>query len=285
MQGDIYHIGRNQKSNQIFISDISVSSVHAQVLIDEDKNLIIIDLSSKNGIYINNEKISGPTKINKNDVVSIGTYKCSKNDIINAIQKYDFNNKNQETQNVHLKSSLSTNNNFRILSNTKITKKFFIGFLASILLLVIVFFLVKFLNNQNSLKDLFTVSETEETINDSENKLITEKKKKPIKKQKSNISYDYSCFDNREKDESEDVISVIGEITREIQSDLLADIEISLKDEQDFGDEILESFRDDYDFINSGKDLKKLKSIKNDLVSRILKLEVFRIKYFLLMIL
>jgi pSer/pThr/pTyr-binding forkhead associated (FHA) protein len=216
MQGDIYHIGRNQKSNQIFISDISVSSVHAQVLIDEDKNLIIIDLSSKNGIYINNEKISGPTKINKNDVVSIGTYKCSKNDIINAIQKYDFNNKNQETQNVHLKSSLSTNNNFRILSNTKITKKFFIGFLASILLLVIVFFLVKFLNNQNSLKDLFTVSETEETINDSENKLIIEKKKKPLKKQKSNVSYDYSCFDNRDKDESEEVISVIGEITREI---------------------------------------------------------------------
>ena len=104
MNGDIYHIGRNQKSNQIFISDISVSSIHAQVLIDEDKNLIIIDLSSKNGIYINNEKISGPTKINKNDVVSIGTYKCSKNDIINAIKKYDFNNKNQETQNVHLKS-------------------------------------------------------------------------------------------------------------------------------------------------------------------------------------
>jgi pSer/pThr/pTyr-binding forkhead associated (FHA) protein len=281
MNGDIYHIGRNQKSNQIFISDISVSSIHAQVLIDEDKNLIIIDLSSKNGIYINNEKISGPTKINKNDVVSIGTYKCSKNDIINAIKKYDFNNKNQETQNVHLKSSLSTNNNFRILSNTKITKKFFIGFLASILLLVIVFFLVKFLNDQIFLKDKFTVSETEETINDSENKLITEKKKKPLKKQKSNISYDYSCFDNRDKDESEEVISVIGEITREIQNDLLADVEISLKDEQDFGDEILESFSDDYDFINSGKDLKKLKSIKNDLVSRILKPRGFSYKIFL----
>ena len=55
MQGDIYHIGRNQNTNQIFISDISVSSDHAQVLIDKDKNLKIIDLSSKNGIYINNE--------------------------------------------------------------------------------------------------------------------------------------------------------------------------------------------------------------------------------------
>ena len=65
MQGDIYHIGRNQKSNQIFISDISVSSIHAQVLIDEDKNLIIIDLSSKNGTYINNEKISGLQKLIK----------------------------------------------------------------------------------------------------------------------------------------------------------------------------------------------------------------------------
>ena len=53
-----------------------------QLVLHEDKNLIIIDLSSKNGTYINNEKISGPTKINKNDVVSIGNYKCSKNDIL-----------------------------------------------------------------------------------------------------------------------------------------------------------------------------------------------------------
>ena len=282
MQGDIYHIGRNQKSNQIFISDISVSSIHAQVLIDEDKNLIIIDLSSKNGTYINNEKISGPTKINKNDVVSIGNYKCSKNDILNAIKKYDFNNKNQETQNVHLKSSLSTNNNFRILSNTKITKKIFIGFLLSIILLIFVFFLVKFFNNQNSIKEIFTISEIEETSNNSENELNTEKKKKPIKKQKSNISYDYSCFDKRDKDESEEVISVIGELTREIQNDLLADVEISLKDEQDFGNEILESLKDEYDFINSGKDLKKLKLIKNDLVSRILKPRGFSYKIFLI---
>lgn len=282
MQGDIYHIGRNQKSNQIFISDISVSSIHAQVLIDEDKNLIIIDLSSKNGTYINNEKISGPTKIKKNDVVSIGNYKCSKNDILNAIKKYDFNNKNQETQNVHLKSSLSTNNNFRILSNTKITKKIFIGFLVSIILLIFVFFLIKFFNNQNSIKEIFTITEIEQTSNNSENKLNTEKKKKPIKKQKSNIIYDYSCFDKRDKNESEEVISVIGEITREIQNDLLADVEISLKDEQDFGNEILESLKDDYDFINSGKDLQKLKSIKNDLVSRILNPRGFSYKIFLI---
>tara|TARA_B110000238_G_C16080836_1_gene419349 strand:+ start:176 stop:1465 length:1290 start_codon:yes stop_codon:yes gene_type:complete len=281
MQGDIYHIGRNPNTNQIFISDISVSSVHAQVLIDEDKNLIIIDLTSKNGVYINNKKILGPTKINKNDVVSIGSYKCSKNDLLNAIKKFDFNNKNNETQNVHLKSSLSTNNNFRILNNTKITKNFFVGFLVSILLLIFIFFLVKFLNNQNSIKDIFTVSETKETINDSENKLNLEKKKKPLKKQKSNVTYDYSCFDERDKDESEEVISVIGEITRVIQKDLLADVEISLQDEQDFGNEILESFRDDYNFINSGKDLKKLRLIKNDLVSRILKPRGFSYKIFL----
>ena len=79
------------------------------------------------------------------------------------------------------------------------------------------------------------------------------------------------CFDNRDQEELEQVISFIGEITREIQNDLLSDVEISLKEEQDFGNEILESLKDDYVFINSGKDLKKLKSIKNNLVSRILK--------------
>ena len=282
MQGDIYHIGRNQNTNQIFISDISVSSLHAQVLIDEEKNLIIIDLSSKNGVYINNEKILGPTKISKNDVVSIGTYKCSKNDILNAIKKYDFNNKNQETQNVHLKSSLSTNNNFRILSNTKITKKMFIGFIVAILLLLLTIFLIKFINNQKSLKNTLLNYDIEEVINVSGNAINEERKKKPIKKQRSNVAYDFSCFDDRDKDDSEEIISVIGEITRSIQKDLLSDVEISLKDEEDFGDEILESLKDDYNFINKGKDLKKLKSIKNDLVSRILKPRGFSYKIFLI---
>ena len=51
METQLYHIGRHKISNEIYIDDVSVSSSHAQILIDENKDLIIIDLSSKLNAY------------------------------------------------------------------------------------------------------------------------------------------------------------------------------------------------------------------------------------------
>ena len=56
MREAVYHIGRNKNSNEIYIYNETVSSSHAQIIIDENGDLIIIDLSSKNGILINGEK-------------------------------------------------------------------------------------------------------------------------------------------------------------------------------------------------------------------------------------
>ena len=47
----LYHIGRNQINNELFIIDDSISLSHAQVFIDKNIDLTIIDLSSKNGIF------------------------------------------------------------------------------------------------------------------------------------------------------------------------------------------------------------------------------------------
>ena len=49
-------IGKDQ-SNNIQIEDISVSRFHLQMVIDDDKQVTVIDLSSTNGTYINGQRI------------------------------------------------------------------------------------------------------------------------------------------------------------------------------------------------------------------------------------
>ena len=45
MRETLYHIGRNKNSNEIYVFNETVSSSHAQIIIDENGDLIIIDLS------------------------------------------------------------------------------------------------------------------------------------------------------------------------------------------------------------------------------------------------
>ena len=66
-----YSIGRNP-ANQIVISDMSVSSNHARITVDDNGYVIIEDLSSTNGTYVNGYRIAGPTQLNENSLVKIG---------------------------------------------------------------------------------------------------------------------------------------------------------------------------------------------------------------------
>tara|TARA_B100000214_G_C23935950_1_gene613176 strand:- start:390 stop:1529 length:1140 start_codon:yes stop_codon:yes gene_type:complete len=227
-------------------------------------------------------QISGPTKIDRNDIVSIGSYKCSKNDILNAIKKYDFNNKDKQTQNVHLQSSINTSSGLKIFKNIKLTKNIYIGFFLLILILIFTFFFFKFINNQKLLESKFLNSDaTELKVTNDDTDQVKEKKRKPIRKQKSDVTYDFSCFDQRNQSESEEFITTIGQITRNIQNDALSDVQISLNEEIEYGNEILKSFQDRYDFIENGRKIQKLRLIKNDLVSRILNPRGFSYKIFL----
>ena len=280
MKDKVYHIGRNKNSNEIFISNDTVSSVHAQIIIDDENNLIIIDLSSKNGVYINNIKVNGPSKINKNDIVSIGMYKFTKMDLLNSVKEYDYNNSVSENKNVHLNSSLSTNNNFRILKNNFKLTKILTYLILIILVFLLSFFIYDILKNQKSLKSIID-SKSESEVSLSENKSKENiQKSKIIVKQRDDISYDFSCLEN--EDGSNVPVMLIGDLTRNIQSGFLKDIDISLEDEQEYGDDVLDSFKKEYEFIKSGKELKKLKNITSDLTSRILNPRGFKYEVFLI---
>jgi len=60
-------------SNNIKIEDISVSRFHLQLVIDDNNNVTVIDLSSTNGTYINGQRVFSPTQLDKYDILSLGS--------------------------------------------------------------------------------------------------------------------------------------------------------------------------------------------------------------------
>ena len=85
----LYHIGRDRNKNDIYIIDESVSSTHAQVFIDSKIDLYIVDLSSKNGVYVNGNKINESTILENNDKISLGNFSFTKEDLLEAIKIYE----------------------------------------------------------------------------------------------------------------------------------------------------------------------------------------------------
>ena len=65
-------IGR-QEGNTIRLTERNVSRKHAR-LVKDNGSILIEDLGSYNGVRVNGEKISGPTKIKEGDLVEIGDY-------------------------------------------------------------------------------------------------------------------------------------------------------------------------------------------------------------------
>ncbi|MCP5469551.1 MAG: type III secretion system inner membrane ring subunit SctD [Chlamydiales bacterium] len=71
--GREYLIGTDANACDIVFHDLSVSREHARLLLSESGELMIEDLSSRNGVLIDQEQILGKVPLAPNLVVSIGT--------------------------------------------------------------------------------------------------------------------------------------------------------------------------------------------------------------------
>lgn len=67
------HIGRSDE-NDIVLEDMYVSGNHALIKQKEDK-MYIYDLNSKNGVFVNGNKIEDAQELNNNDTIIIGETK------------------------------------------------------------------------------------------------------------------------------------------------------------------------------------------------------------------
>ena len=110
-----------------------------------------------------------------------------------------------------------------------------------------------------------------------EKKKNIEKHQEP-RKQRTNISYDFSCLSSSNDIGSNDMITLFGDITREIQGDFLSNIEVTVKEEMVFGDQSYEDMQEEYNFIDSGNEIKKLKRILNILESKLANPKGFKYK-------
>ena len=61
-----------QSDNNIVINDDFVSRHHCQIIQNNDLSYMIVDVGSKNGTYVNGNRINGSSVIHSNDIIRIG---------------------------------------------------------------------------------------------------------------------------------------------------------------------------------------------------------------------
>jgi hypothetical protein len=64
-------LGRSVSCDVAMLNDVYASNLHARITRDEI-GLLVEDLSSTNGTYVNAERISEPTRLSKGDMIQIG---------------------------------------------------------------------------------------------------------------------------------------------------------------------------------------------------------------------
>lgn len=72
LRDGIVRIGRHA-DNGIILQDVSASRFHAEVVLDSKQNHVLLtDLNSTNGTYVNRQRVNGLVNLNSNDIIRIG---------------------------------------------------------------------------------------------------------------------------------------------------------------------------------------------------------------------
>ncbi len=72
-RGATYILGKDPNLCDIVFQDLSVSRQHARIMVDENNQVFIEDLGSRNGVLVNGELIHEKHLISSQDLVSLGT--------------------------------------------------------------------------------------------------------------------------------------------------------------------------------------------------------------------
>lgn len=274
MKEKLYLIGRNEDKVDILIEDISVSSSHAQLLFSKGK-LTLIDLESKNGVFVNYKQISAPTILNKGAVIKFGNVICEFSDLLDAVKEHQYNDSLQFKY-VTLKGKSS-----EVLKPFYQKKWFYVS--LTILLVILSILLTYVFTKQQSIKQEFIktkVSHIEDTkvINDDDDfqePLI----RNNDRKQRKNITYDLSCMEDEQG--SVGFINILSSTKNVIEDEVLKGVTVTVDEEDAFGKMVLEELSEGYNIITSGARYRNLKSILNNLEKRILNSRGFKYEIFL----
>ena len=253
-------------TNDIVINDKTVSREHLVVFIDDDKNVFITDLGSTNGTYVNGVRIEESVKLETLDVLRVG------NSLVEWPQ-FLISNDNLDKVYETLKDPAPIYIEKPVLkpeaTNLNPIYKYSLIFVVLIVVIIIIMSFAQQNTNYNDEVVTAEMTDTEIPI-----------KRKQQKKQRTTVTYDFSCLTSNGDIGSNDAIYNFGEITREVQSSFFDTIDISVEDEQDAGRQILKAYKKEYRFIESGAEFQNLKSISRNLISRLAKPRGFNYKIY-----
>ena len=281
MKGQIFILGRQSDKVNIVIDHSTISSVHAQLVLINGE-IHIVDLNSKNGISINGSQVKNAI-IKKGDKIQFGKYECSYDELLNSL-KQSLHNEGKTSLPVILLDKNQNSKNKLLNSRKKINfrKIFMIIFSVTIVISLLILANNLYVNSQYRSKE---IDETESHDTNQNNKndqsytQNTQEKQEVIRKQKINTEYDYSCMED--EDTGGDFINLFSDITRDINSQLSDNIEISVKDEEEYGNELYNQMIEEYHFLRNDES-KKLERILHSLVIRIAKPRGFDYKVHLI---
>lgn len=72
-RGSTYILGKDPNVCDIIFQDLSVSRQHARLSVDEENQIFIEDLNSRNGVLVNGELITTKSPISSQDLIALGT--------------------------------------------------------------------------------------------------------------------------------------------------------------------------------------------------------------------
>jgi hypothetical protein len=254
MSFKIVKVGR-AKDNDIVLSHASVSRYHCELFYDGQGNVFLTDKNSSNGTFVNGRKISGSIQLAVNDIVKPG--------LDEPLRWRNFNSYEQTGGNqVSYSYGIEAHEPAIQVQQYTVPKK-----MNSTLKTVLITFVVLAV-----LGGLWFVV-NEYVIGDSKPKVVDPEKPDDSKNQPDQINkgkkitYDFSCLKDENDFGTTSIIDVLESVEHEITNTFGG--EISIKDEEEVGVQLLKDCHEKYTFIESGFKIENLKSILNHLVKQI----------------
>ena len=256
-------VGRG-KNNDLILNDSTVSRNHLEIFFGDDGLVVVTDLNSANGTTVNGKKITGSVKLDSLDILKAG----------NSLIKWknylkDSNDDNEESNTEIKEEPINDIDEINYSSETK-SKNFFRDYKKELITLSVISFLliIVFL-----FKDKFQKVEGA-TMFEKVDTLYTNYVE-PIfdnvslqKKQRTDVTYDFTCMNNNPENE---IINGLGDFKRTTDEIFLSDVQVSINDEINAGNDVLKFYKSKYTVLTSGNIYNYLRNILDDLTIRIAK--------------
>ena len=260
----VIRVGRGKNNDEI-LNDSTVSRNHLEIFFGDDGLVVVTDLNSANGTTINGKKITTPTKLDSLDILKAG----------NSLIKWknylkDSNDDNEESNTEIKEEPINDIDEINYSSETK-SKNFFQDYKKELITLSVISFLLiivfLFKDKFQKVEGAITMFEKVETLYTNYVEPIFDKVSLQ-KKQRTDVTYDFTCMNNNPENE---IINGLGDFKRATDEIFLSDVQVSINDEINAGNDLLKFYKSKYTVLTSGNIYNYLRNILDDLTIRIAK--------------